>query len=59
MNVQRLGRLVEAGVAVLADDLSLRERGIKPDELAPGVQEAGIEALVDAIVHENTKALWH
>jgi intracellular sulfur oxidation DsrE/DsrF family protein len=59
MNAWRLERLTAAGVAVLADDLSLRERGIKPDELAPGVQDAGIETLVDAIVRENTKALWH
>lgn len=56
---RRLDRLTDAGVTVLADDLSLRERGIKPDELAPGIREAGIEALVDAIVQENTKALWH
>lgn len=55
----RLDRLAEAGVTVLADDLSLRERGIKTDELAPGIREAGIEALVDALVQENTKALWH
>ena len=58
-SAQRLGRLAEAGVTVLADDLSLRERGIKTGELAPGIREAGIEALVDAIVQENTKALWH
>jgi len=55
----RLDRLAEAGVTVLADDFSLRERGIKPEELAPGIRESGIEALVDAIVQENTKALWH
>jgi sulfur transfer complex TusBCD TusB component (DsrH family) len=55
----RLHRLAEASVTVLADDLSLRERGIESDELAPGIREAGIEALVDAIVQENTKALWH
>ena len=55
----RLDRLAEAGVTVLADELSLRERGIKADELAFGIREAGIEALVDAIVQENTKALWH
>ena len=58
-SARRLGRLTDAGVTVLADDLSLRERGIKPDELAPGIREAGIEALDDAIVQENTKALWH
>jgi sulfur transfer complex TusBCD TusB component (DsrH family) len=55
----RLARLAEAGVTVLADDLSLRERGIKPGDLAPSIRESGIDALVDAIVQENTKALWH
>ena len=58
-SAHRLGRLAEAGVTVLADDVSLRERGIKPEDLAPSIREAGIEALVDAIVQENTKALWH
>jgi predicted peroxiredoxin len=55
----RLGRLAEAGVTVLADDFSLRERGINAGELAPGIRESGIDVLVDAIVQENTKALWH
>jgi predicted peroxiredoxin len=59
MGAHRLGRLAEAGVRVLADDFSLRERGIKSDELAPSIRESGIDALVDAIVQENTKALWH
>jgi len=58
-SARRLDRLTDAGVSVLADDVSLRERGIKPDDLARGIREAGIEALVDAIVQENTKALWH
>ena len=56
---QQLGHLTEAGVTVLADDLSLRERGIKSDELAPNIRESTIDALVDALVQENTKALWH
>ena len=58
-SVRRLGRLADAGVMLLADDLSLRERGIKADELAPGVRESGIDTLVDALVQEKTKALWH
>ena len=58
-SVRRLGRLTEAGVTLLADDLSLRERGITAEELASGVRESGIDALVDALVQENTKALWH
>ena len=59
MSARRLAHLAEAGITVLADDLSLRERGIKSEELAPSIRESGIEALVDAIAQENTKALWH
>ena len=55
----RLRRLAEAGVVLLADDFSLRERGIKADELAQGIEESGIERLVDAIAQANTKAIWH
>ena len=55
----RLSRLQEAGVTLLADDVSLRERGILPEELAPGVRESAIDQLVDAIAREDTKALWH
>jgi predicted peroxiredoxin len=58
-SVRRLGRLADAGVTLLADDLSLRERGITAEELAVGVRESGIDVLVDALVQENTKALWH
>jgi len=58
-SANQLTRLAEAGVALLADDFSLRERGIKPDELAPGVHESGIATLVEAIVQANTKAIWH
>jgi hypothetical protein len=47
------------GITVLADDLSLRERGIKAEELAPSIREAGIDALVEALIQKNTKALWH
>lgn len=58
-NARRLERLTKAGVTLLADDLSLRERGISNEELAPSVRESGIGALIDTIVQENTKAIWH
>jgi sulfur relay (sulfurtransferase) complex TusBCD TusD component (DsrE family) len=54
-----LRRMAEAGVKVLADDFSLLERGIQTGELAPGIQPSNIETLVDALVQENTKAIWH
>jgi predicted peroxiredoxin len=56
---QRLDRLMDAGVTLLADDLSLHERGIKPDELAPGIRPSPIDELVEQMVKEKTKAIWH
>jgi hypothetical protein len=44
---------------LLADDFSLRERGIKTAELARGFQESGINSLVDMITQPDTKAIWH
>ena len=55
----RLQRLTDAGVILLADDFSLRERGITAAELAQGVEESGINNLVDTITQPNTKAIWH
>jgi hypothetical protein len=28
-------------------------------EISPAVRESNIEALVDILVRENTKAIWH
>jgi predicted peroxiredoxin len=50
---------VEAGVTVLADDFSLRERGIGAGELGPGVQEASMGTLVDLMMRPHTKTIWH
>lgn len=58
-NAGRLSRLAEAGVALIADDLSLRERGIEREELTDAVREEAIGWLVDAIAGANTKAIWH
>lgn len=55
----QVARLVEAGVSVLADDFSLRERGIEASELRHGVQEAPMEALVDLMMRPHTKTIWH
>jgi sulfur transfer complex TusBCD TusB component (DsrH family) len=54
-----LPALAEAGVRLLADDFSLRERGIQATELSPGIQQSNIDALVDLLVQENTKVIWH
>ena len=54
-----LKRLAQAGVKVLADEFSLLERGIQSSELIQGIQQSAIESLVDLLVQENTKAIWH
>jgi predicted peroxiredoxin len=51
--------LAKAGVTVLADDFSLRERGIEGADLSTGVREASIDALVDLVMQPGTKTLWH
>ena len=54
-----LSRLSQKGVTLFADDFSLLERGLQTGELAQGIQASNIETLVDALVQENTKAIWH
>ena len=54
-----LAKLTQAGIRLLADDFSLRERGIQLGELHSGVQASTIDALVDSLLQENTKAFWH
>jgi sulfur transfer complex TusBCD TusB component (DsrH family) len=55
----QLRLLRNSGITVLADDFSLRERGIQKEELDPRIAQSNIDSLVDLLVHENTKAIWH
>ena len=50
--------LLKAGITVMVDDFSLRERGISAAELAPGIKESSIDAIADALL-EGTKTIWH
>ena len=54
-----LPQLHEAGVRLLADDFSLRERGIQSTELVSEIHESNVDALVDLLIQANTKAIWH
>jgi hypothetical protein len=53
----RLAELDGAGVHVLADEFSLRERGIRTDRLAPGVAPAPLDAVIDHLATGCT-VLW-
>jgi intracellular sulfur oxidation DsrE/DsrF family protein len=55
---RRLKDLAQAGVQVLADEFSLRERGIHADRLAPGVKPASLDVVIDQLA-EGRRALWH
>lgn len=57
----KIGELRQAapGVRVLADEFSLRERGIKQDRTTAGVEVADIGALVDMLADDGCKAVWH
>ena len=51
--------LVNADIKLLADGFSLCERGILSDELPDEVRPADIGTLVDLLIQDDTKALWH
>lgn len=53
-----LRHAIGAGVKVLADDFSLRERALDKVALADGITEASLERVVDALA-AGTKTLWH
>lgn len=48
----------ESGVRLLADDFSLRERGIGVDQLIPEVSPSPLETLVDRLA-AGSKILWY
>ena len=55
---QELAALKSAGVELLADEFSLRERGLSADRLAAGVKAAPLDVVIDRLA-EGRKALWH
>ena len=55
---EALSKLSRAGVQVLADDFSLRERGIRDDRLAAGVKAAKLDVVIDQLA-DGTKTVWH
>jgi intracellular sulfur oxidation DsrE/DsrF family protein len=53
-----LSELAKAGIEILADDYSLRERGIPSDRLAAGVKSAPLDVVIDRLA-DGCKAIWH
>lgn len=48
-----------SGVKLLADAVSLRQRGVLGDRLAKGVSVAEMNDLVDLLMERSDKAIWH
>ncbi len=55
---ERLSQLAEAGVRILADELSLSERGISVDSLVDGVEPSPLDIVIDQMV-AGAKTIWH
>ncbi len=53
-----LSAVAANGVEVLADEFSLRERGISPDALVTGVSAAPLDIVVDQIA-DGRKSIWN
>lgn len=53
-----LATLAQAGVNVLADSFSLKERGIDATRLAGGVAAAPLEVVLDALA-DGAQVFWH
>jgi predicted peroxiredoxin len=58
MHSKLLTAASKAGVQVLADEFSLRERGIAAGKLAEGVSSAALSVVIDQLA-AGRKALWH
>lgn len=54
----RLTSLAAAGVRILADDFSLRERGIAHGRLVPGIAPSPLDEVIEQL-GRGVKALWH
>ena len=53
-----LASVAQAGVDVLADEFSLRERGIATNSLTSGVRPAPLDTVIDQLA-DGRKAMWH
>jgi len=55
---EALSALAKAGVEVLADEFSLKERGIGRERMIPEVKLAALDVVIEHMV-AGKKILWH
>ena len=56
---RRLSDLTASKVRVLADVFSLKERGLQREEMLAEVKDSDVGHLVDMLMRDGTKAVWH
>ncbi|HET7876581.1 MAG TPA: DsrE family protein [Methylomirabilota bacterium] len=54
-----LGQARARNLTVLADEVSLRQRGLNRDRLASEVKVSGMDELTDLLMERSDKAIWH
>lgn len=54
----QLANMAAAGVTLLADEFSLRERGIPTDRLAAGVRATSLAVVIDRLA-DGWTVIWH
>ncbi|MBI2879707.1 MAG: DsrE family protein [Candidatus Rokubacteria bacterium] len=47
------------GLTLLADEISLRQRGVVKDRLSAEVKVSNMGELVDLLMERSDKAIWH
>ena len=55
----KLTELAGAQVTILADAFSLKERAIRDEDRVASVKSSDIDHLVDLLMADNSKAIWH
>lgn len=53
-----LETLIEKGVAIYADCYSLEVRGIREEDMLPGIQKGELSLIIDQMA-DGTKVVWH
>lgn len=51
--------LKDNNISIYADDYSLEERGITSEEMASEVKVASMDHLLDLLMADTCKAIWH
>lgn len=56
--LELVSKLCSQNVSVLVDDFSLKERGILPNNIVPGVIVSSLDFILDSLANKD-KVLWH